>query len=108
MSQGCGINYKGTCFEHPEVQKIYGEPTLSPLLDLHENIKANAVTVHTSLSGGHHGNLGMECHPEEYAEIPNTEPYERPENPGILEIEGGAAFEIAQQKAEPEEASRLF
>ena len=49
MNQGRGIDYKGMCFEHPEVQKIYGEPTLDQLLDLHANIKANAMTVHASL-----------------------------------------------------------
>ena len=105
MSQGRGIDYKEACFENPEVQKIYGKPALGPLLDLHRNIQANAVTAHTSLAGGQHGHLCMACHPEEYAQIPDTEPYERPENPGNLEVEGGTAFEIAQQRTEHEEAT---
>ena len=108
MSQGRGIDYKGTCFKYPEVQKIYGEPTLSLQLELRGNIKANAMKVHLSLSDGQHEHLDMTCHPEEYAEIPDTVPYERPKNHGILEVEGGTAFEIAQQKSEHEEATRLF
>ena len=98
MNQGRGIDYKGTCFEHPEVQKIYGKPTLDQLLDLHANIKANVMPVHASLGGGQHRHLGLTCQAEQYEEIPDTEPYVRPENPGILEIEGGTAFEIAHQK----------
>ena len=52
--------------------------------------------------------MGLTCQAEQYAEIPDTEPYVRPENPGILEIEGGTAFEIAQQKTEHKESTRLF
>ena len=50
----------------------------------------------------------MTCNPDTYAEIPETATYVRPENPGILDIEGGTAYEIAQQKAEHEETTRLF
>ena len=45
------------------------------------------MSVHTSLGGGRHGHLGMACKPNTYAEIPDTAPYKRPENPGELEIE---------------------
>ena len=81
MNQGYGIDYKVTCFKHPEVQKIYGEPTLDQLLDLHSNIKANFMTVHASLGGGQHGHLGLTCQAEKFSEILDTEPYVRPENP---------------------------
>ena len=57
MSYGRSIDYKGTSFEYPEVTKIYGEPTLGPLLELHGEIKANAVSVHTSLGGGRHRHM---------------------------------------------------
>ena len=107
MNQGPGIDYKRTCFKHPEVQKIYAEPTLDPLLYLHANIKANVMTSRITWWWTAR-TLGPNIPTRAYAKIPNTEPYVRPENPGILEIEGGTAFEIAQEKAEHEEATRLF
>ena len=36
--------------------------------------------------------LGLTKRPERYAEIDDTEPYARPVNPGILEVEGGTAI----------------
>ena len=108
MNTGQGFDYKATCFDYPEVTKIYSEPTLGPLIELEGKISANAMSMHTSLSGGRHGHLGLAKRPVAYTDIEGTEPYERPENPGILEIEGGTAFEIAQQKAEHEEATCLF
>ena len=108
MNTGRGIDYKATCFDYPEVTKIYGEPTLGPLIELEGKISANAMSVHTSLGGWRHKHLGLAKRPAAYADIDGTEPYERPENPGILEIEGGTAFEITQQKVEHEEATSLF
>ena len=108
MNTGRGIDYKGTCFDYPEITKIHGEPTLGGMIDLEGQIDANAMTVHTSLGGGQHGHLGLTKTQERYAEIEDTEPYQRPVNPGILEVEGGTAFEIAQQKAQHDEATRLF
>ena len=108
MNSGRGIDYKNTCFDYPETNKIHREPTLGAIIELESQIDANAMSVHTSLGGGQHGHLGLVKRPERYADIEDTEPYQRPVNPGILEVEGGTAFEIAQQKAEHEEATRLF
>ena len=108
MNTGQGIDYKGTAFEYPDVIKIHRYPTLGPIIEQEGQIKANAMSVHTLSGGGRHGHLGMACKPATCAEIPDTKPYKRLENPGVLQIAGGTAFEIAQQKVEHEEATRLF
>ena len=108
MNSGRGIDYKNTCFDYPDISRIHGEPTLGAIIKLQSQIDANAMSAHTSLCGGHHGHLGLVKTPERYADIKDTEPYQRPVNPGILQVEGGTAFEIVQQKAEHEESTRLF
>ena len=66
------------------------------------------MSVHTSLGGCRHGHLEMACKPNTYAAIPDTALYKRPENPEVSDIEGGTAYEIAQEKAEHKEVTRLF
>ena len=100
MNTGRGIDYKNTAFEYPDVIKIHRYPTLGPIIEIENKIEANAMSAHTSLGGGRHVHIRMACNPNIYAEIPDTAPYEHPENPGVLDIEGGTAYEIAQQKAE--------
>ena len=34
MNTGRGIDYKGACFDYPEVTKIHGEPTLEAIIEL--------------------------------------------------------------------------
>ena len=99
MDQDRGIHYKQTCFEYPEVTPIHGEPILGPFLVLEGEIKANALLVHTSLGDGRHMHLGIACKPAIYNAIEDTEPYERPKNPGVLKIVGGITFKISQKKS---------
>ena len=74
MDQRRGIDYKRTCFENLEVTKIIGELTLGPLLGLETEVKANAVSAHTSLGGGSHGHLGLATKPEIYNKIQTQNP----------------------------------
>ena len=74
-----------------------------------QEINANALTVHTTLGGGRHGHLGLVCTAAIYATIPNTQAYQRPQNPGPLKIQQGATqYQIAQQKEQHAEETRLF
>ena len=104
------IDYKNNYFDYPDLTRIIGEPTTATLITLHNEVKANAVTVPCPLGGGQHGHLGLVCTPEAYATlVPENEPYIRPQNPGILTIEGNETqHQIAQRKAEHEAAVRLF
>ena len=90
------IDYKATNFENPKMPKIYGEPKLGPLLNLHTKIKANEMSVPTEIDVGAHGHLGMAVFPEEYGEFSNN-PHERPNTPPELDI-SGTQYEIAQKQ----------
>ena len=77
-----GIDYKNMIFDHPEVTKVHGEPTTLDILTLQNEIRANAISVHTTLGGGQYGHLGLACHDDEYLEIEDVTAYTRPVNPG--------------------------
>ena len=47
------IDCKTTHFEYPELTRIHGEPTTQNLITLQQEIRANAITAHTTLGGGH-------------------------------------------------------
>ena len=81
------IDYKNNIFDHPDLTRIIGEPTTASLITLHQEVKANAQSVSTSLGGGANGHLGLVCSPETYQElVPGDTPYIRPTNPGRLQI----------------------
>ena len=102
-------DYKNLFFEHPELTMIHGEPTTAGLLTLRNEVKANAMTVHTTLGGGANGHLGLVMDVLAYALIPGTRPYVRPVHPGALTIPNNATqYQIAQQRDAHAEATRLF
>ena len=109
MSSKSDIDYKNTHFEYPELSRIHGEPTTANLITLQREIRANAITVHTTLGGGHHGHLGLVCPAATYSTIPNTEPYARPNAPGPLTIgQNLTQYQIAQAREQHAERTRLF
>ena len=109
MTSKSDIDYKNTHFEYPELSRIHGEPTTANLITLQREIRANAITVHTTLGGGHQGHLGLVCTAATYATIPNTQPYVRPNAPGQLALEQGLTqFQIAQARELHSENTRLF
>ena len=104
------VDYKNTTFEYPDLTRIIGEPTTATLLTLIKEVRANASSVHSDLGGGEDGHLGLVCKPEVYATLaPEAGPYVRPENPGRLQLpEGLTQYQIAQQRDEHLEATRVF
>ena len=104
------VDYKNNVFEYPDLSRIIGEPTTATLITLHNEIKANAQSVHTTLGGGENGHLGLVCSPESYQTlVPGGTPYEKPANPGRLQIDGNETqYQIAQRKQEHDESTRLF
>ena len=104
------IDYKNNYFDYPDLTRIIGEPTTSSLITLHNEVKANAITVACPLGGGQHGHLGLVCTPETYATlVPANTPYERPQDPGRFIIEGTETqYQIAQRRDEHAEDVRLF
>ena len=103
------IDYKNNYFEYPELARLPGEPETKDLITLQRQIRANALTVHTVLGGGHHGHLGLVCNAQTYARIPNTQPYARPAAPGpLVPIPGATQFQIQQQRDAHAEETHLF
>jgi len=46
------IDYKNNYFEYPELTRIHGLPTTTSLIELRDEIRANAQSVITTLGGG--------------------------------------------------------
>ena len=110
MSIGIDVDYKNNQFEYPELTRIIGEPSTATLIVLLKEVRSNASSVHTDLGGGEDGHLGLVCTPEVYQElVPTGDPYDRPENPGRLNLQlGMTQYEIAQARDEHAEATRVF
>ena len=80
-----GINYSATYFQYKELSKIHGEPNYETIKRLHNQVKANAASVPSTLGGGAFGHLGLVITPQQYAMISNA-PFNRPNHPGPLVI----------------------
>ena len=79
------VNYIETYFEFKELTKIHGEPTYDSIKQLHNELKANARSVCSSLGGGNYGHLGLVLTDAQYGMISNV-PFVRPDHPGPLII----------------------
>ena len=88
------IDYVATYFEFPVLKKIHGEPTYEKLLEMKNQLKANASQVTSDLGWGTNGHLGLVCTPIEYANV-SVIPYVQPVHPGLLVIPVGAAQHAA-------------
>ena len=102
------VNYKESFFEHTELTPIIGRPNYKSLHRLHQEIKTNAMTVHSNLGGGAFGYLGLVMTPSEYAFI-SPVPFVKPIYPGPLTIPPGLSVYKARQLAtDHKEILRLF
>ena len=72
-------------FEKPELTPIVGEPTYDSLERLLKELKANARQIHSNLSGGTHGHLGLVISPASYQLI-SPIAFNRPAFPGTAPV----------------------
>ena len=79
------VNYHKTIFKHPNLTKIIGIPTYDALHLLHNEIKSNAISVHSNIGGVQHGYLGLVVSPTACKLLSNS-PFVTPIHPGILAI----------------------
>ena len=101
-------NYRETLFTYPDLTPIHGEPSYETLKVLHNQLKANARAVRTSLGGGQHGYLVLVVSQEQYAIVSST-PFIRPEHPGVLTIPPFQLQHIVSETtAKDNKAMRLF
>ena len=80
------IDYASSYFKYKTPMPIRGEPTHKSLKRLKLELQSNASLVETDLGGGNHGYLGLVLTNEEYATIPNTQPFVAPNYPPTLVI----------------------
>lgn len=80
------IDYASSCFKYKTPTPMRGEPTHKSLKRLKLELQANASSVETDLGGGNHGYLGLALTDQEYASIPNTQPFIAPHCPPPLLI----------------------
>ena len=104
------IDYKNHVFEFPELTRIVGEPSTATLITLLNEVKSNAMSVHSDLGGGENGHLGLVVSPATYQTlVPDGVPYRKPVNPGRFVIKGReTGAQITQRRAEHAERVRVF
>ena len=70
------------------------------LIVLLKEVGANASSVQTDLGEGEDGHLSLVCSPEVHQDlVPDVIPYNRPANPGRLQLEVGTTqYTIAQAR----------
>ena len=69
------IDYAASYFKYKASTPIRGEPMHKSLKSLKLELQANASTVETDLGGGNHSYLGLVLNDNEYASIPNIQPF---------------------------------
>jgi hypothetical protein len=103
------IDFKSTYFQHSSLTHVHGEPTFQSLQKIYQEIKANATSVTSSLGGGLHGYLGLVVSPVNYARTQPDHAFNRPVNPGALNIAATATqYQIAIAKDIHDSATKTF
>ena len=88
---------------------IRGEPIHKLLKRLKLELQANASSVETDLGGGNHGYLGLILTDQEYATIPNTQPFAAPNYPPPLLIPTTSTqMQAIKLKEQHNEGKRLY
>jgi hypothetical protein len=73
---------KDTHFRHTVLTKVNGPPSYETIKHLHDEVKANAASVPTTLGGGLYGHLGMILSATKFNALPNVAPWVTPVHPG--------------------------
>jgi hypothetical protein len=100
-----------SCFPHPVLPPVTGEPDHHNLHAIHKMLRANAHSIDTHLGGEAFGHLGVIISDAAYEMISPINAWEKPEFPGRAptSIEGGGtAAQISAAKHRWEEATADF
>ena len=103
------IDYAAAYFKYKTPTPIRGQPNSKSLKRLQTELQANSSSVETDLGGGNHGYLGLLKSDEEYALIPNTQPFDAPTYPAALQLPSTATpIEALELKDAHAEKKRLY
>ena len=94
------IDINQTFFDYPELTKIIGKPTITTLLKMKNELKANAQSVPLTLGGGSHGHLGLVLTDVEYNSVAHGTPYVRPPLSVLTTESSDTQFQLAQKRHE--------
>ena len=101
-------NFKELYFEHKDIPRIVGEPSLTSLHEMLRRLKANASSVPCTLGGRAHGYVGTLLSPPAYASLSNTA-FQEPNHPDSLDIpQSSTQYEIAHLKQTHEDSLVIF
>jgi len=101
-------DYKTTNFEYKSLDKIHGAPTIDSLLRIFRQLKRNAQYVTTTLGGGQLGYLGLILSDDAYKAIPNSAPFVRSVDPGLLIITTSKKDDTVQQQVDHNETKHNY
>jgi hypothetical protein len=91
------VNHRESCFQHPSLTKIHGDPTHSSLAKLEKECKVNGKSVMSTLGGGHQGHLGPVSSIPACERISPGAPFVRPALPAPpTGMENHAQHQIAE------------
>ena len=93
-------------FPHKEFNLINGKPTCAAIKSVNDKLSANAASIHSTLSDGRHGLLGLVVPPTIHSTITNV-PFVRPLNPGPRPIIPQTATARATLMAQERHAKAL-
>ena len=103
------IDYASSYFKYKTPTPIRGEPTHKSLKRLKLELQANASSVETDLGGRNYGYLGLVLTNEEYALIPNIQPFIASNYPPPLVIPANTSqIQALELKEQHEEEKRLY
>ena len=77
-------DYRTKYFEHKDLDKVYGQPTINSIVKLLKQRKRNTQRSPTTLGGGQLGYISFSFMGTECNSIPGTTPLIQPTNPGLL------------------------
>jgi hypothetical protein len=83
-------NVKDTHFRHTVLTKVTGPPSYETIKNLHDEVKANAASVPSTLGGGLYGHLGMLLSATKFNALPHVTPWVTPVHPGPFAPPAGA------------------
>ena len=102
-------HYRDLYFEHKHLTRISGKPNFSSLHKILLEIKANAVSVPSTLGGGAHDFIRIVLSNPIYSTIAPTKPFITLVQLGPLRIANGATqYQISLAKIVHEEATQTF
>ena len=71
-------------FEHKDLDRVRGKPTIDTIVRVLNQLKRNAQCVPTTLFGGNHGYLALIVTPTEYTDLTGVTNIINPTNPGLF------------------------